>query len=422
MNCINLKRFIITLSLFCCVFSYSYCQKNFYPGFILHLNGDTLHGYIKFINTERNPFQVTFKKELNTEDINFTPSDIKAFGVKDEFFISANVQSEYGLSDTKELDYDSAPRLKRIIVFLQTIVTGEKSLYYYHRKYEPEHFYIKRDTTFELLVYKKYLFKEENISVEKENKRYQNQLYFYLQDCPTIAAKLDNVEYYKSDMEKLFVYYYDNMNQKMNFHKSTESVTFKFGVVAGLSITNLQFSGGGPYYLLNADFNPSLNITCGGSLDIVLPKNSKRLSIYNELLISSFSIDGNSTQTITPGVYTTTSSNFKYSYLKLNNLVRYKLINNKFPIFINAGISNGILLKGTNYAKSVEHNYASTMTYEGDPLTNTKSAEQGFLFGIGSTFKKYAVELRYEYGNGMGINTGTISGITRIFCLLEYKF
>ena len=190
---------------------YASCQKDFLNGYIINLNGDTVNGFIKYKNTVNNPNEVTFINKLSKEQQTFSPKEIKAYSVKDEFFESANVSTEVGQSDTKEINFDTSLKLTRINVFLQTIIHGNKSLYYYHGKHQNEHFYIKKDSVFELLIYKKYYSKIDDITTEKENKKYINQLYNYLEDCSTIVTKLNNTEYYKSDLEKLFIYYYNEM-------------------------------------------------------------------------------------------------------------------------------------------------------------------------------------------------------------------
>ena len=77
-----------------------------------------------------------------------------------------------------------------------------------------------------------------------------------------------------------------------------------------------------------------------------------------------------------------------YSYLKINNMLRFKYPVGSFFVFINAGMSNGIAIREKNYKKEKAVFYTSESIDEEKAIKETRKYEQGFLFGTGSKLKK----------------------------------
>jgi hypothetical protein len=132
------------------------CQKNFVPGYLIDLKGDTLHGLIDFRNPDVNPDRISFKSNLNNTPVLFNPTSIKGFAVENEIYESAIVTVDKSSNRTSEISYYTGFDLRTDTVFLRTLIQGNKSLFYYFDMFGKEHFFIKQDAEFELLVYKKY--------------------------------------------------------------------------------------------------------------------------------------------------------------------------------------------------------------------------------------------------------------------------
>ena len=136
-----IRRIILTvLEIF--IFQTCFCQKNYSPGYIIQLNGDTLNGFICNHEGWRNPDKIFFKEDLNDSNTIFSPLNIKGFSVQGKW---KECQSELGNQDRKE------------------------------------QYYIKQDSTYELLIYKEYVKILEDKYVIIENKKYLGQLLLYLQ-------------------------------------------------------------------------------------------------------------------------------------------------------------------------------------------------------------------------------------------------
>jgi len=379
------------------------------------MNNDSLHGYIDYRNWERTPGKIYFKEKLTNERTSYTPVDIKSFGVLDELYESAIVNTEISPINTSNLTFDAKPNFQIDTCFLQTMIRGKKSLYFYTNDYGREQLYIKLDSSYELLVYKKYLRKLPQSDIIIENKTYTGQLAVYLQDCPNIQPKITSLKYTKQSIEKLFIFYYGCVPSGINFQKTTEKTTLELGVLAGVSLTSLKFKSTAFAYLVNANFSNSANISAGLFLDVILPRNERRLSIYNELIYSTYNFDvyANSNS------YTIVETKMGYSFLKLNNMFRYKYpIANVF-LYANAGISNALAFNETNNRKEVSTLYG---TETGRAIDETKKTEFGILIGLGAKYKQYSFEIRYEQGDGMSKYTGLASITNRYYFMFGYRF
>ncbi|NJK97916.1 MAG: PorT family protein [Bacteroidales bacterium] len=190
--------------------------------------------------------------------------------------------------------------------------------------------------------------------------------------------------------------------------------------MAGATLTTIKFSGSNFKYLENAGFDPSINFSGGTSFEIILPRNLKKWSINNEILFSSYSFQGKYLDMENERNFTLSTTKIGYSYLKMNNLIRYKYPLKNIHIYINAGISNGFALSETNHRKK-ETTFCTISNVEDIvAIQGPRMYEQGIILGTGIKFNKFSFEFRYERGNGMS-DFVTLNSVTnRYFFLLGY--
>jgi hypothetical protein len=408
------------------LFSYlSYSQENFLPGFVINNSGDTLKGFIDYRNWAINPKVVDFKSPATSHPTTFIPTDIKEFSVKDEIYVSGIVEVENTSIEENRLEYDSKLKITVDTIFLQTLLRGKKGLYYYMNNNGRVNFYVNKDGRFELLVYKKYLIRQGTTSYVFTKKDYIGQLNEYLKDCLTIRTKIENTSYAQKDLIKLFQDYYKCSSSETGFQRKAERVHLEIGALSGVSLTKLKFNSGDPEfdYLENTNYKLSTNFSGSLFFDIIMPRNQGKLSLNNELLFSVYKTTGQYEFTDYNNTYKKMTTEFGYSYLKINNLLRYRFLFSNLSLFINSGISTGIRLSETKYVKKeFTTTYSGTSVSEGSPLVQTKYYEQGFLVGAGIKSKKLSFEVRLEKGDGM-INVSSINAwATRYYILIGYRF
>lgn len=408
------------------MFFISHNQQNYLPGYVIKLDGDTLHGFIDYRNWDKNPETIFFKESLEGNKLAYTPLTIKSFSANNEKYVGAVVDTE--VSSTRKNDLSNIPALhtRKATSFLLALIEGPKSLYLHKNPEGNTNFYIYQNGEFELLVYKKYNRKQdfglEHKIVVVENKKYIGQLTVYLHDCASIQAKLLHVKYMQSSLEKLFLHYYKCTQSKIQFHKEKEKPMAEFGALAGFSVSSIKFKGLGRSDLQKFNNTQSTNLTGGLFLDLILPRNQRKFSFYNELLFTSFRYKVDYSVVYHENSYYFVDNEFAYSYLKLNTLFRFTYPLKSTFLFANVGISNGYAVSEIN-DKAVERVHYSTHEFTTTNILNsTRKYEQGYIGGLGARFKNYSLEFRYERGNGMSTFTGLNSVTTRYYLLMGYRF
>jgi hypothetical protein len=399
-----------------------FSQENFLPGYLVRNNGDTVSGFIDYRNWERNPDIISFREKSPATTIQYTPGRIKGFGVLDEIYESATIETEMSPDNTTSLLFKPELKIQTDSTFLQVMIRGEKSLYFYMNRLGKEQFYIKQGSTYELLIYKRYFKDQDGENVIAENRRYIGQLQLYLNDCPSVKTKLENMDYRKKSMENLFLAYIKCTGSKIQFQKKTEKLRTEIGILAGLSLTTLKFTS--EYYtlLVDAGYPQSVNFTGGIFFDVVLPRNMSKWSLCNELTFSTYKVTSHYDEILNSNQFTKIESTFGYSYIKMNNMLRFKYPIGDWFIYLNGGISNGYAIAEKNYMKLDTKNFSPEKIEEGKALEETRKFEFGLLLGLGTKYKRFSFEIRREWGNGMSIYTSLKSSTGRYHFLLGFRF
>jgi hypothetical protein len=401
-----------------------YSQENYIKGRIIKQNNDTINGFIDYQNWEINPDKISFKRKLTENKTEFKALDIKEFDVNNEIYESGLIQIETSSNLTNELSTSFAMDFEEHTAFLQAYMRGNKSLYLYKTKKQKEQFYIKNDSKFELLEYKKYIrTREDEEVVISENKKYVGQLMLYLSDCEALIPKIQTTRYTLKDLTNLFNNYDSKVQLKSVYKKEPDKVKSEFGVAVGGTLSNLYFYGWYNEALINTAYPSSKDFTAALFYNMVFPRNRGKWSIHNELMYNMYSFSGQSLNYTSDNQYSIYSSYLSYSYIKMNNLVRYNFILKNINIFLNAGISNGLVLsENKNNLITETKFYTSNTLEEKRALKEIRTYEQGLLWGAGISFKKYSVELRLEQANGMSTYIGLHGNVDRYLVLFAYKF
>lgn len=212
--------------------------------------------------------------------------------------------------------------------------------------------------------------------------------------------------------------------------KQTEKAKLEFGAVGGLCTTKIRFSTGNKLpseytlfdYLTKVDFDAHLSLAAGAYLNIVIPRNSGKWSLYNELLFNSYAFNGFYSNFTNSTYYQNRTYNLEYYYINMNNMIRFKYPVGKFYLFANTGISNGFAFKEVNNAIVETRLSSEPKISEEKAIEDTRRHEQGLLLGLGLIYKKYSVEFRYEGGNGILLRSYLGSSTSRYNLFLGYHF
>lgn len=392
-------------------------QSNYLSGYILKLNGDTLHGRIDYQNWSQSPSAINFWPEKGDSSTSYGPQDIKAFHVSDDDYVSANVQLEMSPRKTERLQSEKALQYIYRSVFLQPIFHNvPKNLYAYEDEFANKHFFIREDTTFKLLVYKKYLdAKNDNLSFI-ENKKYVGQLLFYFSDYPSLSSLINSTEYTQASLFKLFSKYLALSQGKASLGMKLNKPIIRFGVLTGPSITSLEFASKTWPSIIDAGYKPSFSMVPALSFEFIEGRNRNRWSSYNELLYSNYGVEGNSKDDLYR--YHT---KLDFQYLYFSSLVRYTLPLETYKPFVNVGFCFGYLLKAETSKIAQSILFADRVDYD-RALGEFRKLETALAFGFGVRNKHLSYQYRFSAGNGMSPYLSLKSNVVRNMILIGYSF
>jgi hypothetical protein len=415
------KFILIVITLF--TLQITYAQDNYTKGYVIDNQQDTIHGLINYGNWEHNPFRIEFKNHENNVSTVFTPTDIKEFRVSDEIYVSGFVEAENTPLVTHKLEENPSLKISNDTIFLQTLIRGEKSLFYYNNRDDRANFYIEANGEYKLLVHKRYLTKVRGKEYRTKNEKYLGQLSDYLKDCQSISSQIENSTYQRKTLMKLFQYYYKCAPKKKDFEKKIGKIRTEFGAIGGLSMSSVNFSSTRFLYLINGDYGPSINPTLGLYLDVIIPRNSGRLSIHNELLLTSLNATHQYDTFENEDIYTKNDIEIGFTYLKMNNLIRYKyFLKDQLALYLNAGMANGLMIAEKNSNKVASKFYSTERMYEEPAIDKIRKYEEGWILGTGIKLNKITGEIRYERGSGMSGIQILSSTVHRFYFLFGYQF
>jgi len=422
----------VCVTLLCGLFQQSFSQVNYQPGYVIHLQGDTLKGYIDYRNWEKNPRKIAFSRLTDSPRQEFGPLDIRSFSVSGDLYEGAIVDVETSTNNTQYLDYGPEMHVVKDTVFARALVLGEKSLYIYHYTdgiMSKEQFYIRQGDRLELLQFKVYKTDHDGVTVAAYNNFYINQIAFYLGGCATIQNKLRGLKYNSQQLKRVFDAYYACTQTQMKFEEKKEKYPLEIGVLLGGTRSQVSFSSISTVTdeeLTGQAFSPGYNFTGGFFFDLIKPRNHRKWSFNNELVYTAYKAE----RTYYKGTQSASSYDYyytrlKYAYIKVNSMIRFKYPVGNAYIFINAGISNGYMLSGSDYLRHVikpAWTDKETVT-ESKPFTNgVRKYEFGFLGGLGVRYRRYALEGRYESTGGMLDYIGLQATVSKTSLLLSYRF
>lgn len=386
-----------------------FAQENFIFGQIISLDSIVTEGLIDYQNWRSNPKSIRFKETAASKVTEYRADEIKGFKTETEEYIGKIVKIDKNSFDHSELLYSKYAQLTNDTVFLQTLFTGDKSLYFLFKNNGRPYFFIDLDGELVLLEYHKYL-KLKGKSYLAESKRYIGQLNYYFRDAREFQALIPQLEYTRQDISGLFAAYYNGRETDLVFKKDTERSRIEIKPLVGVSISNMDFSGPISQRISAIDNMSSVHPTLGIGIDLILSRSLGKWSINNDIFYTSHSASG---KNINETIY----SEISFGYIKIHSMARYKYFTKKGSFFANIGITNGILISETNYSNE-ESIFTSS---EGFVFPETRNYELGYLLGLGMNYKRMSFEVRYERGNGVSPFISILSKAERCYFFVGYR-
>lgn len=407
-----MRKFILSTLCASALFVHGYAQTDHQAGYVVDLKGDTLQGLIEYGRWDRNPRKVTFRPAPGSRGSDYYPANIRSFSVAGEIYESGIVNVDQSPYKLRDLDSSPLPLYVKDSVFLQSLVSGKKSLLFLKDQRGKVHFYIKENGEYLPLLYKQYAGRTETSSkVIAENTGYKGSLALYLKDCIGIQEKLKNITYTQAALTKLFSYYYECTQSNLQYAKERTDGKLEAGVVVGVAMTKLDFSGPAKY-LSDIEYDASTKPTFGIFFDIKLLR-TKGWRISNDILYTSFKVKGQGDFEDFPDY--TAYSLFAYRHVKSHHALQVSLLG-QGKLYIAGGFSAGV---------AIRHESDIVIYYETGTVTprqfESRNFEFGYLAGLGFRSGNWNTEVRFEQTTGISNYLSEGSIVTRGNFFIRYR-
>lgn len=237
--------YLILFSLIAVQFSAT-AQRNFKPGYIVTLNGDTTKGIIDYKEWNQNPGEITFKTTEQAAAQQYSPDNIKAFGIDHtDHYQKYTGPITTGTVDLGDLSSGIDSSFTTAKVFLRILTSGKNlTLYNYKDKIKTRYFIAdKNSAPVELRRYV-YLDNKQQGKIREYNFYTQQLLAFaikYAPDNTALTESINKVAYRATDLEAVILKFNGNINKYNTSSESGSGTEFFIGV--GANMTNAAFTG-----------------------------------------------------------------------------------------------------------------------------------------------------------------------------------
>jgi len=276
-----MKRFLFCLLLLFPILCSA--QTNFQPGFVVKNDGDTLRGFINYIERLNNPKEVTFRRTSGDSNQIFVVRDISALKINDlvayqRFVVDISI----GKFDVGKVARTQDTTFLRDTVLLEVLEEGKYVSLYSYRDNIKRRFYLKEHTDVKPVE----LIKEQYIDPEKEssvivNNKFIGQLFeIYNKYNPEMRIDVSQFRKSRYVSEDLI-----GLTALINGAKVVKSKysSIRFFAGAGLNASKTYYVGTHPLASPTTSQNISYLPTLTTGLDFFLNPAIGRLLFRGEL-------------------------------------------------------------------------------------------------------------------------------------------
>ncbi|WP_339795010.1 hypothetical protein [uncultured Imperialibacter sp.] len=335
-------------------FSPIQAQPDFRPGYVVRLQGDTLHGFINYSHLEICEFRENRRSAVKL----YKPQEIKGYG-----FINSRFYESFSSSATKLPES----------VFLELVQSGKLSLYAYEH-----YFFVKKDTLIRLDKGEQKRVEIGNRAFVQEGKSYIGILNLLTSDC--MLENLSKVRYTQREISDVIEKYNACSGSEVFIPKnSLPWISPRLSLASGFNNSLLSLPGY-PAGMLN----PAKYAIYGLGLSVNSPRLNEKIAIVASGLFTS---------SIYQGLYTSKEGSItsnkdiiiNSSFLKIPFGVKYSLLSELATPYIKGGISVSAFSR--TFSKTIEEK----MLTNGDVQTYLEKSKVESFYLTG-----YWVSVGYE--------------------------
>tara|TARA_B100001245_G_C22892677_1_gene430215 strand:+ start:2821 stop:4011 length:1191 start_codon:yes stop_codon:yes gene_type:complete len=361
-----------------------YAQIVYESGYLIDETGQRTECLIKNIDWKNTPLSFKYKLNLEADIHEATLQNTREFGIYGQSrFIKATVDIDKSIENTNNLRFDRSPDFETEQLFLQVIIDGDVSLFYYHGEGLIRFFYQPSDSLITQLVYKPYL---KSLGEIAYNNYYKQQLYLNLK-CKAITTRdAENLFYTRESLKRLFIKYHKckGLNYK-DYDQQKKKDLFNLTLRPGLYGNHLNMENS-YYRSQKVDFGDKYGIRLGLEAEFILPFHKNKWAITIEAAYQQLQAEKNTFFFNAKGK--TLTYTLDYNHLEVPVGIRHYLyLTHDSKILLNVAYS---------------FNFSSN---SGISITEGDGSEFNFIkinspptlcFGAGYKFRdRYSIEFRY---------------------------
>ena len=252
-----------------------YAQNNYRPGFIITVQKDTIYGEIDYRTDKMNAKRCVFQSQGNdTEPVTYHPFEILGYRFTDDgkYYVSKNIELKYGVSTP---------------VFLEYLLQGMKSLYYYETEDNIPIYFVEDNNTLVKIDAPKLSKQATNIQFKGQTDRYIPLLHYAFKDCPSLAPQIDRARFSRKEMIKITKEYHYAMctsnEDCIEFEAKEDKRSIQLDITPYVGVIQYNVPSGSPIGLYSS---PELSYLAGVTLAI---SNKRWMSSLSGCFDVSFS-------------------------------------------------------------------------------------------------------------------------------------
>lgn len=404
----------------------AYTQKQFEPGFIVTVKGDTIKGLIKNRNWKVSPKTIQFKANESADEVMYSTTDISAFhlGESNEHFRVLSMVIDKSPIELTKITESSHTLTGEETVFARVVVMGPIVLL--HSYDFKDHFYYQRlpEGITELINTLKMTEsatsnQSDKKSVIVKNEKYKYQLITLLSDAKQLIPQIQKSEFKEAELKKIFLNYYaSNPSMALQVSQTKRRAVFKFGVSGGVVQSNSELSTEMAEMLYVNEKNSTWGPTGGLFFTIKGPRPRAALSLYGDVAYQHHAYSATS-----HSAYLNVSRTYLTTFSRTNLIVRlgprYTFQTQGVKPFLNGGFAKAFTVSQKLHTK--EDSYIDNIYHSTNEETFSPSPGQtGLWFGAGVSYKKLNLEVRSDRLGGKIKDTEIVSNLRTLIVGLSF--
>lgn len=256
------------------------------PGYIVKINNDTLHGFIKDHRDNWRVSEIEFSSSQNSSSETYAVVPLQSFYLEPYNALYRRVTMEIDKKpiDMTHLEPFADRRMVLDTILIELIVKGPLNLYRYEDEKAKIHFFAEKGGELTELPYARFLTPKGVVNV----KTFRHTLNMMTSDC---AKGLDAPADYTFSLLSSFVRKYNECVTGKKSEKRAASLRLSAGVFAGAGISQVNITAGndpdGARY--SGSFGNSNSFMGGFRLELVSKRAANRNRIGLMMLYSTYS-------------------------------------------------------------------------------------------------------------------------------------